>query len=217
MAKLRKRSPYIWVTSLSKLLAGENSCEWSSWFRAQRESNSWARVPSTFDSVAWQMDHAELLRKVSKRWGDQGHRVFLEYQNSLQLSGKVATLGGRPDLVALKDGLNTVIDVKTGQPKESDKIQVMLYMWAVPLAFPQYRSLVFDGIVVYRDHEIGIPAAAVDDHFISRVVALIRRLASPTPAARVPSYWECRFCSITLVDCPERVDSSLEETTTAVF
>ena len=217
MAKLRTRNPYIWVTSLTKLLAGENSCEWSSWFRSQHEGNSWKKVASTFDSVGWQMAHTELVRGVGEGWRDKGRRVFFEHQNSLVLPGKVATLGGRPDIIALANGLNTVIDVKTGQPKESDKIQVMLYMWVVPLALPQYQDLVFDGIVVYRDHEIEIPAAAVDDHFVSCVAALIKRLASQSPATRVPSYWECRICPITAVDCPERVDSVPKGTATGIF
>ena len=56
----RRSSPYIWVTWvtwLSKLLAGENSCEWASWFKAHHESGSYQKVPSTFDQAAWQMEH----------------------------------------------------------------------------------------------------------------------------------------------------------------
>ena len=51
MAELRKHGPYIWVTWLTRLLAGENSCEWAAWFRAQHESWSWTRVPSGFGLV----------------------------------------------------------------------------------------------------------------------------------------------------------------------
>ena len=36
MALLRD-SPYIWATWLTKLLAGENSCEWAACFRSQHE------------------------------------------------------------------------------------------------------------------------------------------------------------------------------------
>ena len=216
MARLRDRGPYIWITALTKLLTGEDSCEWSSWFRAQHENNSWERVPRTFDSVGWQMGHTELLRGVRERWGDSGRRVFIEKQNEFRLRGKVATLGGRPDLIALSDSLNTVIDVKTGQPKESDKVQVMLYIWAIPLALPQYKGLRFDGRVVYRDHEVEIPVDAVDDHFVSRAISLIERLASPSPGIRVSSYWECGFCPITLDDCPDRV-GGIAEGTTAIF
>ena len=41
---LRQDGPYIWVTWLTKLLVGENSCEWSAWFRAQHEGWSWEQA-----------------------------------------------------------------------------------------------------------------------------------------------------------------------------
>ena len=60
----QRQSPYIWVTWLSKLLAGDNSCEWASWFRAQHEGWSYEKTPSTFDQATWQMEHTELLNRV---------------------------------------------------------------------------------------------------------------------------------------------------------
>ena len=32
MAERRRDEPYIWVTWLTRLLVGENSCEWAVWF-----------------------------------------------------------------------------------------------------------------------------------------------------------------------------------------
>ena len=51
MVQFRRDGPYIWVTWLTSLLVGENSCEWSSWFRARQEGWSWEKVPSSFDQV----------------------------------------------------------------------------------------------------------------------------------------------------------------------
>ncbi len=51
MAQLRSTGPYVWVTWLLKLLAGESSCEWASWFKAQHEGWSWSRMPSDFDQA----------------------------------------------------------------------------------------------------------------------------------------------------------------------
>ena len=45
MAKPRSGGPYIWVTLLSKLLAGDESCEYAGWFKAQHEPQSWQRGP----------------------------------------------------------------------------------------------------------------------------------------------------------------------------
>ena len=44
MAELRPNGPYIWITWLTKLLTGEHSCEWASWFKAHHETRSWRRA-----------------------------------------------------------------------------------------------------------------------------------------------------------------------------
>ena len=162
MAEPRSGGPYIWVTLLSKLLAGEDSCEAASWFKAQHESHSWERGPSTFDSAQWQIEHTDLVHDVREDLISKGCQVSVERQNEFRLQGKTATLAGRPDLIALGDGFTTVVDAKTGRPKDSDVVQVLIYMWALPLALPQYRGMALDGRVAYRDHAVEIPASAVD-------------------------------------------------------
>ena len=206
MAELRSNGPYIWVTLLSKLLSGDESCEAAGWFKAQHESHTWQREPSTFDSAQWQIEHTALVHDVRENLVAGKYQVFVERQNDFRVLGKTATLAGRPDLIALGDGFNTVIDAKTGRPKDSDVIQVMLYMWALPLALPQYRGTVFDGRVAYRDREIEVPASAVDARFVERMGSLIGRLASPVSPVKVPSSSECGRCPITRADCPERAE-----------
>ena len=68
MAELRTNGPYIWVTWLTKLLVGENSCEWAAWFRAQHEGWSWEKVPSTFDMAGWQIKHTAGINEVRYEW-----------------------------------------------------------------------------------------------------------------------------------------------------
>ena len=36
MAKSRE-APYIWVTWLSKVMSGDTTCHWQSWFRSQNQ------------------------------------------------------------------------------------------------------------------------------------------------------------------------------------
>ena len=52
-------NPFIWVSWLSKLMAGEKQCEWASWFRSHY---IWEKVPSGLDLAKWTADHAQLLR-----------------------------------------------------------------------------------------------------------------------------------------------------------
>ena len=80
----------------------------------------------------------------------------------------------------------------------------MLYMYAVPRAMQQYRGVNFTGSIAYGDHQVDIPAAAVNEEFIQNLSGLVLRLSAPEPARRVPSLRECGFCDISPADCPER-------------
>ena len=206
MAELRENGPYIWITWLTKLLTGEQSCEWAAWFRAHHESRSWERMPDPFDQTRWLMEHTARAVEVREQWEADCYRVFTEGQNAFALRGQSATLGGKPDLVAVKDGEGVIIDIKTGQPYPSHAAQVMLYMYAVPKALGRHGGIAFTGSVVYPDHSVEIPASAVDAGFVENMGRLVRRLAAGSPARRVPSASECRYCPITGADCPERMD-----------
>ncbi len=218
MAQLRANGPYIWVTWLPRLLSGQTSCEWASWFKAQHYSDSWIRMPSDFDLTKWLTNHTALLNESRGTWERKGCSVLTEAQNHFNLRGNSAVLAGKPDLVARKSHEVTVIDAKTGRPSPADAVQVMLYMYALPRALEQYRGLRLTGQVAYSDHVVNIPAEAVDETFVRNMGHLITRLASEMPARRVPSPGECRFCEITPADCPERAEESpVEEGTTDDF
>ena len=119
MAQLRRDGPYISVTWLTRLLVGENSCEWSSGFRARHEGWSWEKVSSSIDQVGWQLAHTAGINENRQRWEEQGFTVFTENQNSFTLQGRHAALGCKPDLIARIGDSGTIIDVKMGRPSPS--------------------------------------------------------------------------------------------------
>lgn len=213
MPSLRAKGPYVWTSWLTKLLVGDNVCEWAAWFRSQHDSWSWEKAPSTLDLDAWKMQHASKVNESRQYWEEQGYTVFTENQNWFSLPGNSATLGGKPDLIATKGNVGTIIDVKTGQQRAHHIVQVMICMYAIPKALSQFKNIAFDGKVVYADHEIDIPSSEVDDTFVENLSRLIVRLGSATPAGKVPSVFECNFCNITSADCPERMteDSFTED------
>ena len=97
----RKPNPFIWVTWLSRLMAGERHCQWASWFRCHYE---WKKVPSGCDLARWTADHAELLRSRRAALEAQGFTVYTEAQNSFTLTGAMGIeVSGKPDIVAIKD------------------------------------------------------------------------------------------------------------------
>ena len=203
-----REAPYIWATWLPRLLTGEQSCEWAVWFKARYQD--WTRPPSEFNQTEWMLNHTALLNKRKANWKHGGFDVNIEGQNSFALRGRSATLAGQPDLITQRDGQAVIVDVKTGQESASHVVQVMIYLYAIPRAFEQYRTLKLRGQVTYDDHTVRITAEAVDDQFIQNLGALIRRLAADQPPARLPSPQECRFCDISALDCPERMDEGSE-------
>ena len=200
----RRESPYIWATWLAKLLAGENSCEWASWFRSHYQD--WAKPPTDFDQAQWMLEHTALVNQARESREKLGYTVYTEAQNAFRLRGRFATLAGKPDLIAVRNGDAVIIDAKTGKPSPAHSAQVMIYQYAVPRALDRYRGMEFRGHVIYPDANVQIPASGIDGKFVERLGALIRRLAAETPARKVPSTQECRWCDITKADCPERVE-----------
>ena len=74
----RRDHPYIWTTSLPKLLTGECSCEYAAWFKAHHRG--WTRQPSDFDAVQWQIDYAALLTETRDQFLASSYHVFTEAQ-----------------------------------------------------------------------------------------------------------------------------------------
>ena len=189
---------------LSRLLSGDDSCEWRAWFQAHHYSDSWTRADTSFDSVRWKMEHSNLLWESRERLEDDGYTVRVEKENKFWVDGACATVSGQPDLVAERHGDITVMDVKTGTLCQSDIVQVMLYMYGLDRSVPAWGDIILKGRVVYSDHVVDIPADAISPEFIEQMGSLIRRVADSRPALVVPSSTECGFCSITLEECPKR-------------
>ena len=201
---------YAWVTWITKLLAGETQCLWSAWFKAHYQGH--AKEPSTFEKGAWQLDHTELMRKEAAKLRDDEFGVTLEGQNKFSLNGKLGTLGGKPDIVAGKDGYGWIIDAKTGEPKASDSVQVKIYMWAIPKALPRYKGFIFDGKIAYRSGHTTISSTEIDQKFIKQVGDLLKQVFGDEPLPKIPSFNECQFCEITAEDCLDRTTAISENT-----
>ena len=205
MAIKRSVGPYIWVTWLTKLLAGENSCEWASWFRAQHEGSSYEKVPQDFDAAGWMLSHTAAIHQCRQEFMSRGYQMFQEAQNSFTLKGRSATLGGKPDLIALRDDDGLILDVKTrqapAQPRRSSHDLHVRDSKGNPRIsrddIPGRGRLPRTTGSRYRHRRWTRPSSR-------SVGSLITRLADETPAQKVPSLYECRFCDITEQDCGER-------------
>ena len=205
MAQKHPGGPYIWVTTLAKILTGENACEWAGWFKAHHQY--WIKPPSDFDTATWMLEHTALVNQERDSLERIGYEVYTENQNLFRLRGQTATIAGKPDLIGEKHHEILISDAKTGRPSPSHAAQVRIYQYAVPKALPQFQSKDARGQVRYPDSYVGSPASVVSPEFVGNMSALIRRLADKTPARRVPTAEECRFCDISKSDCPDRIET----------
>lgn len=197
--KTERRVPYLWVTWLTKLLAGEQHCEWATWFQAHFQG--FDKVPDSGNLAVWTVEHTSQVKALADRLIAEGWAVSLEDQNK----STYTTRGGvviqyKPDIVATRDGGRKVFDVKTGQPRASDSVQVLLYMLMADIE---------EGEVYYTRTQTAVPLthALADASFLVSLGETIGRVAAESEARKVPSRSECRFCKITKGDCPERIDA----------
>ncbi len=196
---------YVWVTWLAKLMAGEVQCHWAAHFRARYMG--YVKAPSDFQAAAWMVAHNQCLDELCRECAGAA-AVFKEDQNQFRVTRKSGTVvSGKPDVIALDhSGGATVYDIKTGSPRHSDIIQVMLYMLMLPYGSPVYKGKKLSGCVVYQGSRTPIPATAIDKEFQDRVTYFLNILEAQEPPRRAPSAAECRFCDLTRADCPEKIE-----------
>ena len=108
-----------------------------------------------------------------------------------------------------------IIDVKTGQPKPWHKFQLMLYMYTLPRAIPEYRDANLAAKIIHNDHTNHVPQGGIHQGFVRNLGSLIRRIAAPEQPPTTAGAAECRFCDITLQDCPDRIESVFHPCTPA--
>ena len=202
----RRDNSYIWVTWITGLLSADKHCEWAAWFRAHYQG--FAKVPSDFNLAAWKAAHGEMVRSRADELRAGGWTVYVEDQNKFSLAGKAATLGGVADIVAVQGDEGLVVDCKSGKQRDSDAFQVLTYMLVLPYTHKACKDVTLAGEVQYRDTSLPIEAGQLTDELRWLIRGVIERVSGPEPLAKVPSLSECRFCDLTVADCPERVEQS---------
>jgi CRISPR/Cas system-associated exonuclease Cas4 (RecB family) len=203
---MQRQTPYIWVTWLTKLLAGEAQCDWASWFKAH---NKYDKLPSDFNLTQWTADHNQMLLGRAQYYRDEGYTVYIEDQNSFMLEGESgAILSGKADIVAVKGNEAIVEDCKTGQPRNSDHMQVLIYMLVLPLTVEHCNGLQLNGLVKYKNDEVFINNSRVDESLKNMLRELINKISGDGSMKPTPSFNECRFCDISKQDCSVRMDTT---------
>ena len=207
----KRSNPFIWVSWLSKLMAGEKQCEWACWFRSHY---IWEKLPSGLDLAKWTADHTQLLRARKAELEAEGFTVYAEDQNSFTLKGTDGIeVSGKPDLVAIRGEEAYVEDCKTGTPRHSDHFQVLVYMLALPYVEGHCKGRKLEGRLVYGNTIVDVPASKIDADLKELFRKTVLAIGGSEPAPKVPSWGECRYCDISKADCPERIETQADAVT----
>ncbi|MDP2859113.1 MAG: hypothetical protein Q8P50_14205 [Bacillota bacterium] len=66
------------------------------------------------------------------------------------------------------------------------------------------------GCVAYKSGErSAVPAEAIDTAFKKNVTYFLDLLEAPAAPVRTPNVAECRYCDITVAECPERIGADV--------
>ncbi len=191
-------------------MTDEIQCSWSVWFRTHYK---YEKLNRDFDSARWNASHRALLSDRLSQLQSEGSAVSIEGENWFEIVGRqyAVRIAGKPDILVLEDEQIWVEDCKTGRKKNSDLYQVLLYMLLLPLSHSKCRGMKLQGRLVYPDGAIDISSDQVDEAFKAQFRQTVATLSNATPAQKVPSFQECRYCDISREYCLERIESSQPE------
>jgi CRISPR/Cas system-associated exonuclease Cas4 (RecB family) len=202
MAASTRPGAYIWATWIAPLLGGTSLCTWSVWFRAHH----YFRKRTTFDDPTWQTRHSAMVNRAVDDFRADGFNVTVEDENAFVLTSHGISLAGRPDLIAVRPDRVIVIDCKSGLRRPAHRFQLLTYMVVLPCVRPNLRQSPVEGLLLYTDEVVSIPAHEADEAFRLALRDVIHLVGAHTPPSRAPSAGECRFCPISTDDCSERID-----------
>ena len=201
----RRRKVYIWPTWITGLLSGDKHCEWAAWVRAHYHYEKRQETGRENSLSQWKAEHAAFVTAHAENLRADGWSVRFEDQNKFNYIGKAATVGGCPDIVAVKPGLVRIDDAKTGKERDSDFWQVAVYGMLLPLVDDSISELVVWGNVIYKNRTREImPIQILEAR--PMIVDRIKRTSDDTTPRRTPSGSECAFCDIN--GCPERIENA---------
>jgi CRISPR/Cas system-associated exonuclease Cas4 (RecB family) len=192
-----RSGPFLWVTWLTRLLAGEDQCEWALWFLTRHQI---PKEPKTDLDRKRDQDHARLVTERVAELESQGLNVNVESQNRLSYVGASDTkMTGIPDIAIVEPDKLTYEDCKTGKRRPEHHAQVLLY---AQLARQNKIAKPIFGRLVYAT---GVEAVDMTrrDEIRDGFIALMGRVNAGT-APRVPSFSNCRYCKVKAY-CDERI------------
>lgn len=219
MGERRAGKPYVWVTYITGLLSGEDHCHWAPWFKAR---HTYDKVESDFDALEWRRKHTDLLNTRAQQLRADGWQVSVEGQNSMTIRGETATLGCKPDIVAIKpeERRILIVDPKGGKRKDEHWYQVAIYMrWIRAHLGSAFETYSVEGEVFYSDGKPPVLIAWSDltPPILKAIYNEIQAIGLHFEPDKTPSEQECLYCDIPKTECAVKAAERAAPVTTRDF
>lgn len=192
----KRKAPYVWPTWISGLLSGEDHCRWATWVKVHFKYDK--RPNDGGDALSrWMTTHDDLLKARAEELTGDGWAVTIEAQNKFTVRGRTATIGGMPDIIAIRRDDCLISDAKGGKRKHKYLWQLREYMVLVPLVNDAVTGKRMLGELVYPDGREVVTLEPGDTERIYAQIADIGEGPEPRP---VPSQAECQYCDVSECD-----------------
>lgn len=141
-----------------------------------------------------------MLNDLRTRLLSEGYSPRSEYQVWCRAPSHSTVISGKIDCFVVTDQELRAYDCKTGQERSHDKLQLMIYFYALAneQSFPGKTRR---GFLLYKD--LTQELAELPDNFESNLDYFVDLLEDRNPLPRDPGD-SCRFCNISSWDCPDR-------------
>lgn len=181
-----RKYPIVAPSWLSKPLIGESQCLLQYYVQVHY------KLSPNRSFVSYQIEHQSFLMERKQFWRAEGCSVSADKVNKISFVTKRGPqFIGNPDLYVKE--LNHFEELKTGNPKDSDVIQLMLYMAAAPYVYRLQE--IPSGEVRYSDGScIAVLPEDITQKFKDRVTQLIGIFVADQIPEPEPSESDCRFC-----------------------
>lgn len=201
----KRNEIYAYVSGLAQWMDGDRSCQWAVWFRSRWKNFEQAK--DDFDWESYRVEHTILIDRIVKMLIREGYSVTEENQNWFRYYDETGVIvGGKPDIIAVRDDDALIVDAKAAKERRWHRLQVLLPMALEPnWDNSKLNGLHFRGRLIYNSGEVIDISPEEIGNIRARIPYFLDIISGPEEGARrVPSEQECRFCSITSADCPDR-------------
>jgi len=177
------------VTTLAKLVIGEDVCHLKPWYEKQHPEEA---PPTGPQLVQWKMNHTEVVTKIvqSLKGGEVQRETWLSLDNP--------PIIGKADVIHQLPGVIHIYEAKSGRKADSHGLQLLIYIFIAKRTIVGAGGPKIVGHLVYPDQEVTMGEEGVPLDLERMMAPHIEAILSPD-APRAVKNPACRFC---WADCP---------------